>query len=135
MGSFTETMTIPAALFYALMLVESGNKSNAIGPRGEIGPLQMKVIFVVDVNRIMGAPEGEGFSICDALDYKLACEMAEIYLAHYATEERLGHEPTHEDLVRIFHGGPNAWVRRTPEMNDYVQRVMNLYQMQLASKD
>jgi hypothetical protein len=31
------------------------------------------------------------------------------YMEHYATKKRLGHEPTDEDMARIWNGGPNGW--------------------------
>lgn len=41
---------------------------------------------------------------------KMVAEYAfERYMARYATPERLGHQPTLEDMARIHNGGPNGW--------------------------
>ena len=36
-------------------------------------------------------------------------EVLTAYVSDYATANRLGHNPTDEDLARIHHGGPNGW--------------------------
>ena len=43
------------------------------------------------------------------------------YMKRYATEARLGHAPTDEDMARIHNGGPNGY--KNPATVAYWQRV------------
>ena len=43
------------------------------------------------------------------------------YMKRYATEARLGHAPTDEDLARIHNGGPNGY--KNPATLDYWRKV------------
>jgi hypothetical protein len=89
----------------------------ARGLNGELGPLQITKQYVDDVNRIVNRPGGYCsdllFSYKDR-EYKWhSLWMVDIYWRHYATKERLGHEPTLEDLARIHNGGPNGWKKES----------------------
>lgn len=120
------------ALYYliaALIQVESNGDTRAQGDfvNGRptaFGCLQISRSVVLDVERItkMRIP------IESVFDMKNAVWICEKYLKHYATKERLGREPTTEDLARIWNGGPNGWCK--PETNIYwlrVRKVLNGY--------
>jgi hypothetical protein len=101
-------------LLLAMMIVESG------GPNGNDyafneaeqarGALQIRPIFVEDVNRIYHSH----FTLEDCYDRKKSIRMVQLYWSHYATKDRLGHEPTWEDLARIHNGGGgNGWKKES----------------------
>ncbi len=97
-----------AALILALFLVESsGRLSPPDGRNGEVGPLQITAAVIQDVNRL-----GHNYSLSDAREFPKAKTICLIYLGHYATPERLHHEPTLQDMARIWNGGPNGWKKR-----------------------
>ena len=48
-------------------------------------------------------------------------EVCRLYLQHWATPDRLGHEPTFEDMARIWNGGPDGW--KKPETLNYWRKV------------
>ena len=81
------------------------NRPSLKGNDGELGPLQITKQYVDDVNRITGT----SYSYYDRGAAGACYGMMWIYWDHYATVERLGHEPTMEDLARIHNGGPNGW--------------------------
>lgn len=111
-------MTNLAVLVAVLIAVESSGNDQAVSRDGTcMGPLQQKAIFVADVNRIAGTSYGHD----DVFDREKAIEMFHIYIRYYATEARLGHEPTWEDIARIHAGGPNGW--RRPGTRWYWRRV------------
>ncbi len=109
----------PSASFIArLVAVESGGRANAVGDGGRaVGILQIHAGLVADVNRIAG----RHFTLADRLDPQKSAEMCRIYLSHYATKARLGHEPTMQDMARIWNGGPAGW--RKGATLGYWQRV------------
>jgi hypothetical protein len=98
-------MTFAAWFFVVLIAIESGGDDHARGRNGELGPLQIKQIVLDDVARFTGLQ----FTPEDCFDREKAIRIAKIYLNHYCTRERLGHEPTLEDAVRIWNGGPDGW--------------------------
>lgn len=109
------------SLIIALILVESnGNdmaiRRNAAGTPTEYGCLQITKDCVDDVNRIVGIPNHFKWPE-DALVRAKSIEMAQIYIGHYATKERLGREPDLQDMARIWNGGPDGW--KQPETREY----------------
>jgi hypothetical protein len=111
-------MTNIMALIVALIAVESGGNDLAVSPDGTCrGPLQEKSIYVADVNRIAATHYRRN----DVFDRTKAIEMFQIYIDHYATSERLGREPTWEDMARIHSGGPDGW--KNPSTKAYWRRV------------
>lgn len=101
-----QTITILSVII-ALIQVESNNNDLAVGDNGQAyGCLQLHKSYVDDVNRILGRKE---YIHQDAFCREKSIEMFLIYTDHYATYERLGREPTVEDLVRIHNGGPTGW--------------------------
>ena len=112
-----ETIT---QLILAIIQVESSGNDMAVGDNGKAyGAMQMHAIYVDDVNRISAYK----YKHEDAFDRGLAIEMFFLYTKHYATEERLGREPTMEDIARIHNGGPDGWKKEStvPYWNKILQ--------------
>ena len=105
-------------LIAAIASVESGNNPNAIGANGETGPLQISAICLADINRIQDQVH---FVEADTLDYIRASAMFVIYVSHYCTKERLGHEPTWMDYALCWNGGSR--VRRNVSTLKYWDKV------------
>lgn len=101
------TMSI-AAIISVLISIESSGNDHAIGDGGRArGPLQIHRSVVEDVNRI----SGRSYQWSRMTNRAEATQVAQIYLGHYATEARLGHKPTGEEVARIWNGGPNGHKR------------------------
>jgi len=98
-------------LIAALIMVESSGDPNAVNGDA-VGILQIRPICLRDVNRISSGPL---YLLRDRYNIEKSKQMCRIYLNHYATEKRLGHEPTMEDCARIWNGGPNGWQKRATE--------------------
>lgn len=103
-------------LLDAISWVESKDNSNAIGACGGVGIFQIRKIFVDDVNRIDKEKcKNDKYRILLPWEYSSRKNpvssrwIVRTYLLHYATEERLGKNPTAQDMARIFNGGPNGW--------------------------
>lgn len=93
-------------LLAALIIIESGNNSNAVGDGGKaIGVLQIHPSVIYDVNKIAKT----NYSLDDRKDAEKSKQICTIYLTHYVTAKRLGHEPTAEDFARCWNGGPNGY--------------------------
>src|SRR4051812_37807193 len=107
-------------LVAAVMHVESAGARdlNTPGLRGEIGCLQIRPCVVTDLNRVAGR---ERFTDADRRTRAGSVEIFYAYLHHYATAERIGREPTLEDMARIWNGGPNGYKRAAT--NDYWRKV------------
>jgi hypothetical protein len=88
------------------MIVESGNDPNALGdyvfgtPKA-YGCMQIHEGVVLDCNEYAGTD----YTHKDAFDPEKSKEMFRIYMARYANKERLGREPTIEDMARMWNGG------------------------------
>lgn len=118
-------MNITLAFLMAVISVESGSRDHAVNEsEGAWGCMQIRQIFIDDVNRIIGKP---GMYVHeDAFNREKSMEMALIYLNHYATVRRLGHEPTFEDMARIFNGGPMGFNKPcTLKYWEKVERALN----------
>ena len=105
-------------LLFAIKYVESGGDIDAVGANGELGPYQLTVQYVIDVNRIVAInkmPFGR-YRLSHRQFCRYCNSMMEIYWDHYATIERLGHEPTLEDLARIHNGGPNGYKKQSTKV-------------------
>ena len=93
-------------LIYAIMMVESNGDNNAIGDKGKsIGCMQISKSVVDDVNRFSSVK----YTYNDRYNRAKSIEIFKLYINHYATANRLGHEPTFEDIARIWNGGPNGY--------------------------
>jgi hypothetical protein len=125
---------VPIALIAALIAVESHGDDLAVNRAEQaIGCLQIRPAIIWDVEKIVGRTISQRV----AYDRDASIEILEIYVGHYATAKLLGHEPTDEDMARIWNGGPDGW--KKPETVAYwrkVQRMMHeqklAYQRALA---
>ncbi len=101
-------------LVRALIQVESGGNDHALGDTNKVkkayGPLQVRQPCVDDVNRRYGTNIKAKDLLGDRATSVWVCQK---YLEIFATQKRLGKEPTHEDMARIWNGGPNGWKSRS----------------------
>ncbi len=97
-------------LIGALIQVESSGDDHAIGDQHikdhAYGCLQVRRLCLADVNRRFGTKIELKDLLGDRAKSEWVCRK---YLEIYATPKRLGKEPTHEDMARIWNGGPNGW--------------------------
>lgn len=115
-------LDVPARLIAALIAVESAGNDSAVGPRGEVGCLQVRECVIADVNRILwGRGVFTRYALGDMFDRPLAIRVCRIYLGYYGDPWRLGRQPTEEDLARIWNGGPRGYFR--PSTLPYWERV------------
>lgn len=118
-------MTLITAIILALIAVESGGKTEAVNGVC-VGVLQLKPIFVEDVNRILGRTE---FALPDRECRVKSIRMARIWLEHYGQPEW-----TIQDYARAFRTGPSTvGTPAEPAIADYCQRVENLAQENLST--
>ncbi len=118
---------ISALLLQALISVESRGNDRALGDYvggrpTSFGCLQISDKVLADVSYFTG----HRMTREDAFNRPMAVKICLVYLSHYATEVRLGHTPTDQDLARIWNGGPNGWC--DPKTLLYwvkVQRTLN----------
>jgi hypothetical protein len=68
------------------------------------GPYQISDDYREDVNRFTGCK----YSREDCYNPVYARRMTISYLRHYGSRERLGHQPSVKDLVRLHNGGPDG---------------------------
>jgi hypothetical protein len=52
---------------------------------------------------------GKSWTHNDAFDRNKSIAIFRAYMSRYATQNRLGHAPTNEDIARIHNGGPNGY--------------------------
>lgn len=113
----------PLILLQALIAVESGGNDRALGDYDKhgdpqaFGRLQIHHAVIADVRSITG----RWVSLSDAYDRRKAAEICVVYLSHYCTAERLGHEPTMEDYARCWNGGPSGY--KKPATLPYWRKV------------
>jgi len=94
-----------AILLAALVAVESSGDPDAIGDNGlAFGCLQLHAAYVQDAAEFAG----ENWTHEDAFNPVLARKIVRAYMARYATQKRLGREPTYSDVARIHNGGPGG---------------------------
>ena len=120
-------MTNLTALIAALIMVESSGNDRAVDASRQCwGPLQIRAIYVRDVNRIAGTH----YVHADAFNRRKSVAMFRIYMKYFATRDRLGHAPTWQDIARIHAGGPDGW--RAPVTLAYWYRVRRVLSEQFA---
>lgn len=99
-------MSLLAKVIAVLIAIESVGDPVAVGDHGQAhGLLQIHRVVIRDVNRIYGTR----YRAADRFDPAASREICRLYLSHYARAELLGREPTAEDMVRIWNGGPDGW--------------------------
>ena len=107
-----------AKLARAIPVKESGNNDQAIGDKKDLlgrlrptsewayGAFQIRQPCVDDVNQALGTR----YKASDCLGNRKLSELIfREYINLYATEKRLGHKPTDQDMARIWNGGPNGY--------------------------
>lgn len=93
-------------LLDAIEIVESGGNCNAVGDNGRaVGAYQIHLCYMQDA--------GNAFKPDDRYDRAKSREMVRLYMKRYATYNRLGREPTFEDIARIHNGGLYGWKRES----------------------
>tara|TARA_R110000803_G_scaffold43061_6_gene92184 strand:- start:8355 stop:8699 length:345 start_codon:yes stop_codon:yes gene_type:complete len=108
-------------LILALIMVESNGNDFEIGDDGKAyGCLQMHAAYVQDAAEYAG----KDWVHEDAFQRDVAIQIFMAYMARYATEERLGREPTLEDIARIHNGGLNGYKKKSTEK--YWQKVKSM---------
>jgi hypothetical protein len=71
-----------------------------------VGPFQIRPIYLQNVNEING---DSYYKLSDRRIPVKCRQMMKVYWRHFATFERLGREPTLQDLARMHYGGPNGY--------------------------
>lgn len=100
-----------AVLVSALIAVESGGDTNAVGDnKTAIGILQIHQCVLDDIHwrtRIFYAPD-------DRKNPEKSKEICRVYLTGYGYEyeKKTGKKATPEVLARIWNGGPNGWQKK-----------------------
>lgn len=96
----------------ALIQIESEGDANAIGDKGKaFGILQIQQVCLDDFNNW----NGTSIRLEDVLGkdgIEISKRIFLDYMAHYATEKRLGRPVTPTDKARIWNGGPNGWRKK-----------------------
>lgn len=93
-----------AIALYVIPLVEGYRGIDGDGGNSR-GPYQISDAYLADVNRISGC----NYTREDCYNPVLARRIVIIYLTHYGTRERLGHQPSTRDYCRIHVAGPDGW--------------------------
>ena len=106
-----------STLLAAMIAVESGGDDTAVGNHGEHGALQIRQVFIDDVNERCGTH----YRLSDMHVRSNAVRCATLYLGIWATREKLGHEPTDFDRCAIFHAGPKGYLK--PHTRAYWREV------------
>jgi hypothetical protein len=123
-------------LILALIEVESGNDPKAEGdyyagiPQA-YGILQIHECVIQDVNEYIennDTQHKKKFTHEDAFHPEMAKEIFRLYMARYATRERLGRHATMEDMARIWNGGPMGHKKTSTKV--YWERVQSVLLMQ-----
>ena len=113
------------ALVNAIIQKESHGDDFAIGDTKlrnmAYGPMQIRQPCMDDVNRVCGT----SYSAQDCLgNRELSIWVFHRYMEIYATEKRLGHEPTDSDRAAIWNGGPNGG--QNPKAQTYSASVIRI---------
>lgn len=109
-----------------LIAVESMGNPRAINTKEQaVGILQIRPIMVEDVNRILELTKRpERFTEDDRWDPTKSIQMAEVYLSHYGTVKRIGHEPTLRDYALLWCAGPDGPTQAVNEsMANYLAQL------------
>jgi len=106
-------MTNLLMIFFIIAHVESGGNPNAIGKNGEVGIVQISPICVKEVNNHYGTT----YKMTDCTNVVISWHIFQKYLNLNCTKEKLHREPTCQDFVRIWNGGPKGY--RSPKTLHY----------------
>jgi hypothetical protein len=123
--SFVPNELLDDNFFYALGMVESGNRDKVIGDNGKaFGRYQIWDIYVQDVNRISKL----NYRHVEMFDEEVARFVTKVYLTHYGKRYQLitGNDITVEVLARIHNGGPNGF--KNPNTIKYWEKFKKIYE-------
>jgi len=114
-------------LIEAIIWVESKGDDFSIGDKDKkhwaYGPMQVTEPCVIDFNK----RRGTAYQSKDMLgNRELSIQCFHVYMERYAIQRRLGHEPTLEDMARIWNGGPNGYKKASTD--EYWQKVQEALQ-------
>ena len=123
-------LQIDQSLLNAIKKTESGGDESALGDKHlsnkAYGPFQIRKGYYDDAVKFNPQLTAGGQSF-DNVHGKgsapYAEEVVRSYMGRYATEDRLGHPPTPEDIARIHNGGPNGY--RNPKTEKYWGKVQS----------
>ena len=108
-------LEIPETFFRALRHVESKGDDNAVGDKGaSLGPLQIQRAYYNDAVESDPSLTENGMSYDNVKgqgSYAYSKRVVKSYMDRYATSQRLGRQPTLEDIARIHNGGPDGYKR------------------------
>jgi hypothetical protein len=90
------------------MLIPLTENYRGIDEPGSHGPYQIRQAYLNDVNRFSHC----NYTVADCYNPVLAKRIVTIYLTHYCTVKRLGHEPTVRDYCRTHCAGPTGWKQK-----------------------
>ena len=113
-------------LILAIILIESGGDPKAYNQREQAaGLMQIRPIYVQDVNRILGE---DRYTLDDRWCREKSIEMFVIYTRHYYNHywrqiESMGMGED-EAKARIHNGGPRGWQKKATD--EYWQKVKNV---------
>ena len=114
-------MNLSTYIFLILSTVESGNNPSAVGDSGDsLGMYQLQAAYVQDASEYAET----NWKHEDAYITDRAEAIINAYMSRYATEARLGREPTIEDICRIHNGGPNGY--KSPSTDAYWQKCKDV---------
>ena len=111
-------------LIWAIGMVESNYNPKAYNASEDaVGILQIRPIYVRDVNRILGERR---YSLADRWDAKKSIEMTGIYLKYYTKVYGLKSLP---EIIVLHRWGPNGWKPPFSKTKaDYCRQVMRFYE-------
>ena len=128
-----EPIDINRSLLDAVKEVESGGDSCAIGDKNlqnqAYGLYQIRKPYYDDAVQFNPSLSQEGSfpgDVWGAGSEAYSEKVIGSYMGRYATENRLGRQPTDEDIARIHNGGPNGYMKdSTLPYWEKVQQAMN----------
>ena len=119
-------LMIDRSLLDAIKQVESGGDPCAIGDNGRsLGAYQIMEAYYNDALQYNPRLGDGGRTYTDIWGIGSEAYSEQViasYMGRYATSERLGRQPTNEDIARIHNGGPNGF--RRDSTLPYWERVM-----------
>ncbi len=107
-----QPLDIDQDLLDAIRQVESGGDDCAIGDEHlqnkAYGLYQIRMPYYMDALEFNPDLGGNFVNVWGQGSKEYSEGVVESYMGRYATEGRLGHVPTNEDIARIHNGGPNG---------------------------
>lgn len=100
-------------LMEAIAIIESGDDPNKVGKCGEIGVMQIRQIYIDDINRIYKT----SYTLSQALDPDYAKIFFYLYTKYWSSKMQVieGRSPTLEDIARIHNGGWDGYREKCTE--------------------